>query len=231
MTQVYGVKLMNGIDPLQMQTLMATLPMEKQDRIHRFIHRDDAVRTLTADILSRLRICNKLNIKNSDIQFIHNKNGKPLLHGNDGLHFNNSHSGQWVLCALSDSPVGIDVELISDIDFDIAEHCFSEQECHDLYAHREDNRQDYFFDLWTLKESYIKAVGIGLSLPLSSFTIRKDDHHILIDTQHAFNNCYFKQYSIDPAYKVSVCSQQDTFQEKVVQITFTEMFHQFMDCL
>ena len=231
MIQVYGVKLAYDVDPLQMQSLIAILPTEKQKRINRFIHKEDAVRTLTADILSRLMICSRLNIKNSNIQLIHNKYGKPLLQGNDRLYFNNSHSGHWVLCAISDSPVGVDVEIISEIDFDIARHCFSEQECLDLFAHKEEARKDYFFDLWTLKESYIKAVGLGLSLPLSSFTIRKDRHRIHLDTQNEFNNYYFKQYPIDPAYTMSVCSQQDHFKERPILITFDELYHRFMEYL
>jgi 4'-phosphopantetheinyl transferase len=231
MTQIYGIKLEYDVNPFQMRNLMAALPIEKQNRMNRFIHTADAVRTLTADILSRLLICNKLNIKNSDIQLMTNKYGKPLLQGNHGLHFNNSHSGQWVLSALSDSSIGIDVEIISEIDIDIADHCFSEQECLDLYAQKDVTRTDYFFNLWTLKESYIKAAGLGLSLPLSSFTIRIDNDVILLDTQNEFNNCYFKQYSIDSAYKVSVCSQQDRFPERVVLINFNEMYEQFIGYL
>lgn len=228
MINVYGVKLDQELEPLQIQTLMAALPVEKQYRINRFVQKEDALRALTSDILSRISICIRLKIRNNDIHIVTNKYGKPLFQGNDELHFNNSHSGQWVVCAISDSPVGIDVEKVRDIDFNIGEHCFSEKEYLDLSAQTAEAKLDYFYDLWTLKESYIKAVGLGLSLPLSSFTIRKNGHHILLNTPNELNPCFFRQYPIDSAYKMSVCAQHDRFPDHIRLISLDTLYQEFM---
>lgn len=226
-----------GITPAQWNTLMSALPVDKQQRIHRFIHREDAVRTLIADILSRWMICCELGIKNREIQFTTNTYGKPLLQNRDNLHYNQSHSGNWVASALDYSPVGIDVEEIGQTDLDIAEHFFSRQECRDLFALEASEQREYFFDLWTLKESYIKAVGSGLSLPLDSFTIRRDHHtdSFALDVAHCtkvdFHPCHFRQYPLDPAYKLSVCAKSESFPVMPDILHFDELYRCFLDML
>lgn len=229
MIEIHGVKLQQDVDLLKMNHLISILPIEKQQRVRRYIHREDALRTVTADILSRSMICGSLNIKNDEIQLEHNEYGKPFLSDQHTLQFNNSHSGQWVVCALSQAAIGVDVEQISDIDLDIAKYYFSEQEYSDLYERADDWKLDYFFDLWTLKESYIKAAGMGLSLPLKSFTIRKNNDAIVLDTQNEMKHCFFKQYPIDSSYKMSLCAQNgEQFPEQVTIISFDELYEEFM---
>lgn len=228
MTEIYGVRLEPSITSLPIWGLIDVLPIDRQERIHRFMRKEDALRTLTADLLSRLLICSRLNMKNKDIRLIQNAYGKPLLEGDSGLHFNNSHSGDWVVCAIDDSPVGIDVEKFADIDFSIAKRFFSEQECLDLYMRQGGARLSYFFDLWTLKESYIKAAGMGLSLPLDSFSIRVGQERIELNTRNDFKPCSFKQYDIDPAYKLSVCALHDRFPDYIRMLSMDELHERFL---
>ncbi|SDF60323.1 4'-phosphopantetheinyl transferase [Fontibacillus panacisegetis] len=231
-TRVFGLQLPEDMASSPLLQLITALPVEKQRRIKRFVHVEDAVRTLSADILSRLLLCDQLGIKNSELFFTSNQNGKPLLQGLDDLHFNNSHSGRWVLSAISDYPVGIDVERIRELDLDLARHCFSEKEYHDLNDLPDDQTKlDYFYDLWTLKESYIKAVGLGLSMPLSSFTIRKTKDMIQLQTSNTFNHCFFKQYTIDNNYKISLCAQREHIDENLVLISEDELHQRFVKYL
>ncbi|MNZ68183.1 4'-phosphopantetheinyl transferase sfp [compost metagenome] len=231
-TLVFGLQLPEDMNSSPLLELITALPIEKQHRIKRFVHVEDAVRTLSADILSRLLICDQLGIHNREISFTSNQNGKPLLQGLDSLHFNNSHSGRWVLTAISDEPVGVDVERIRELDLDLARHCFSEQEYRDLDDLSDDQTKlDYFYDLWTLKESYIKAVGLGLSMPLSSFTIRKTRGGIQLQTANAGNSCFFKQYSIDPQYKISLCAQHEYIHDNLELISEDELYQRFLKYL
>jgi 4'-phosphopantetheinyl transferase len=151
-----------------------------------------------------------------------------MLQGAQGLHFNHSHSGQWIVSAISDAPIGVDVEMVCEINLGIAERFFSEQEILDLNMLPLEARMDYFFELWTMKESYIKAEGQGLSLPLSSFTVRKQGDHILFNTQNSFNHCFFKQYSPDPLHKLAVCAQNPNFPDQPELIHFDELYSRFM---
>ena len=86
-----------------------------------------------------------------------------------GLHFNCSHSGRIAACALSDRPVGLDVQELTDCRDSLVRRFFAPQE-QELIARSLDRDRD-FTRLWTLKESWIKAIGTGLSTPLESFSV------------------------------------------------------------
>ncbi len=113
--------------------------------------------------------------------FVINKN-RP----ND-LFFNLSHSDGIVVCALaSTQEVGVDVENSKRESsyLELAEHCFSNIEIEKLKSMDKKFHQAEFFKFWTLKESYIKARGMGLQLPLDQFSFqigKKNDVHIVFD--------------------------------------------------
>ncbi|GAA0136332.1 4'-phosphopantetheinyl transferase superfamily protein [Paenibacillus sp. YSY-4.3] len=229
MVEIYGIRLDTNIDSLPIWKLVHALPLERQERIHRFRRKEDALRTLAADLLSRLLICSKLNIRNKDIRLTQNAYGKPRLEDNAALHFNNSHSGEWIVSAIAGLPIGIDVEKVEAIDFSLAERFFSQQECLDLDMRQGEAKLNYFFDLWTLKESYIKTAGMGLSMPLDSFTIRAgSDGRIELITLNKFRDCSFKQYPIGPGYKLSVCTQDNRFPNHIGLLSMDELHERFM---
>jgi 4'-phosphopantetheinyl transferase len=90
------------------------------------------------------------------------------------LEFNLSHSGNYVLIVVAEEhKVGIDVEKIRpDMENEsIANRFFSSREVSELMAVPPEQRKLAFFNCWTRKEAYIKAQGLGLSLPLDSFDV------------------------------------------------------------
>ena len=112
---------------------------------------------------------------------VRQSNGKPRLNPN-ALSFNLSHSRHLVACAIARAmPVGIDVQRtdrLTQIE-QLATEFFSTSEAASIRrAHG--NEQTLFFDLWTLKEAFVKAIGLGLSQPLNmfSFVLDEDDSHI-----------------------------------------------------
>ncbi|MFT5789947.1 MAG: 4'-phosphopantetheinyl transferase, partial [Shewanella sp.] len=118
-------------------------------------------------------------------QFEYGEKGKPRLtqaqFERTGIDFNLSHSGDWLLLAIHQQPVegkvpsalelGVDIERCrtSTNIHSILNHYFSEPETAALLALPNELQRDRFFDLWVLKESYIKAKGLGLALSLKSF--------------------------------------------------------------
>ncbi len=109
-------------------------------------------------------------------QFTKNDYGKPSI-GNSSipisLHFNISHTDKLVVLAVAvDQEVGVDVEYLirPGKTVELADRFFSPSEAQQLLALPLERQNDRFFDLWTLKEAYIKACGMGLSIPLNHFS-------------------------------------------------------------
>ena len=104
-----------------------------------------------------------------ELVFETGEHGKPFIPGT-ALQFNLSHSEELAACAVtSGRSVGVDVEFIRDVpELDaIATRFFTGGERERIG--RADDRRQAFFECWTRKEAYIKAVGGGLSIPLTSF--------------------------------------------------------------
>ena len=109
----------------------------------------------------------KRNINSQDVFISHNKNGKPYLKNNSALFFNISHSAELSMCVVSENEVGCDIQKIKSVNLDLSKRFFTENERDYIFSDSEYNYQlDRFLRLWTLKESVLKAVGLGLALDM-----------------------------------------------------------------
>jgi 4'-phosphopantetheinyl transferase len=162
-----------------------------------------------------------------ELQIKRSEKGKPEIPGFQSVHFNISHSGKWVVAAQSNMDVGIDIENIRAPQYRIAERFFSGTELKALNLLEGDEKRNYFFDLWTLKESYLKMLGKGLTQSLGSFTMKKsDDGFVLLQNGREDITTYFYQPSLDQDYKLSVCSRSPVFNRKVSLIKIDELLNQ-----
>jgi 4'-phosphopantetheinyl transferase len=112
-------------------------------------------------------------------RFVKGEKDKPeIINPPLPLRFNISHTKGLIICAVTlTNDIGCDVENTSrsnDV-LAIAERYFSAQESKELFSLTIEQQRDRFFDYWTLKESYIKAWGLGLAIPLTDFTFTIDD--------------------------------------------------------
>jgi len=183
MLETYILKINRNLEAIEFNSLLSYICDDKKERILRFHRYEDAQRCLLGDVMVRYVICKRIGVKNSELVFGMNEYGKPLLIYPKEIHFNISHSGKYVVCAVDNNPVGVDVEEIKPIDFEIAKRFFSANEYLQLINQPEEMRLKYFYTIWTLKESYIKAEGKGLSIPLNSFSINIDDYNAKIITK------------------------------------------------
>ena len=136
--------------------------------------------------------------------------GKPFV---EGICFSLSHSGDMVICAVGDKPVGCDIERTAQAREKVAERFFAPEEIGYLRSFPLADRAREFFRLWTLKESYIKMTGDGLKLPLSSFRIDiGGDLSVFRDDLPC--DCRIKEYPID-GYALSICSEDIEFSEGI----------------
>ena len=102
---------------LTFRKLLTNIPDENQESIKKFAKLDDSIQVLLADILVRYVVAGELKVSSKTIEFNHNRYGKPFLKGNYRLYFNVSHYGNWIVCAIDDEPIGIDIEKIRPIEF------------------------------------------------------------------------------------------------------------------
>ncbi len=150
---------------------------EERARYERFYFDADRQVFLTAHALQRLVLGEWAQVDPSDLQFDLLENGKPVVAaGTSGeeLHFNLSHTRGLVACAVSRTcPLGVDVEGI-DAQRElggVARRILSATEYREWKSRSGAARVRRFFEYWTLKEAYIKALGVGLEQPLREVTL------------------------------------------------------------
>jgi 4'-phosphopantetheinyl transferase len=163
------------IDATLLNAYEALLSAPEQERLHAY--KDPSARRtfLVGRALLRSQLAQLVQMPARQLQFTRDSNNKPQLQTPASpWQFNLSHSGAWVVLALSNAgAVGVDVEqhLRPSRLEAISARFFSEAEHAALLALPELARRQRFFELWTLKESYVKALGRGIATALAGTDI------------------------------------------------------------
>ena len=163
--------------PPVLQALSCILSTDETVRAAKYIFQKDRDHFVVARGVLRNILSRYLNVAPEHLSFEYDEYGKPALSdasGGQSLRFNLSHSQGLALYALTiDRQIGINTEFIrEDLELEqIAQQFFSQHEVAMLRALPAHLRADGFFNCWTRKEAYIKAVGLGFSLPLDQFVV------------------------------------------------------------
>lgn len=214
MTDVYFAKTDILCDKNEYLKRYNLLPQNRKEKTDRLFHDEDKRLSVGAWCLLCYAMGEK-GIKNDEIILLKNEHGKPFLSQYPNIFFNLSHSGNCVMCAVSDSEVGCDTEKLRPVNLKIADRFFHENEIRQLESLNEKDRETLFFRLWTLKESFLKATGKGFSLPLKDFCIDLTKENVEI-TQNVFpdKKYFFKEYQSDD-FRLAVCAESDGFSELI----------------
>ena len=184
---------------MQNKRFLELVGTERRKKVIRYRMPDDRKRSLAAGLIIR-KILNENGLSEDSLKY--SENGKPLA---DNLFFNISHAGDYVVGVSSDREVGCDIEKIVDAPLEVTDRFFHLKEAEYIKSAEDKNRA--FFTLWTLKESYMKMTGRGMSLPLDSFEIiRKDQGFVLGKSPKRpgfFRTMEFENYIF------SVCMESD----------------------
>lgn len=220
MIRVFATAIGDVPDRFLCEDLLPRLSLQKRERIERLVHAEDVIRALAGERLIRALAEQELCIEAVAIRFDTNACGKPFLKDYPGFHFNLSHSGRWVVCAVGANPVGIDVEQKGKADLEAAATFFSEEEQQDLAAKSAADRRSHFYNLWTLKESFLKCIGRGFFADLSSFTIKIENDRICIkDRFSAIDDRYrFRIFDFERDYALAGCSEGEPFANDVIKV-------------
>lgn len=144
---------------------------EKQQKVLAYKNKKDQMLTVAGEMLARRMISKYCNVVPEDIYFETGCYGKPnAKHLN--VKFNISHSEEVVVCAISDKPVGIDVEMIRPIgtnilrklctDIDLKYILGSDRVSINIPNNFDDQQLHRFYEVWTAKEAYFKCIGTGI---------------------------------------------------------------------
>ncbi len=191
----------------------------ERERGERFHFEADRVRhAVTRGVLRRLA-GHYLDRRPAELRFGAGAHGKPHLSGTDAgrLTFNVSHSGNVVLIALAHrANVGVDVESwasrIDEPGMDrIADSAFSAHERGALRALAQVDRRAAFFAIWSRKEAYIKATGLGVSAGLHHFDVSHDpgDARLLADRTRGAGLADWVLHDLAPASGYSAALATD----------------------
>ena len=161
--KLYRININHLEDPLQNEKLLELVGSARRNKVIRYLQPDDRKRSLGAGIIIK-KILNENGLSESCLKY--SENEKPVV---DSLYFNVSHAGDYVVGVVSDCEVGCDIEKAVDAPLEIAERYFFAEEYEYIKSAADKDRA--FFTLWTLKESYMKMTGRGMSLALDSFEI------------------------------------------------------------
>jgi 4'-phosphopantetheinyl transferase len=163
---------------------LAMLDAEETARYGGFVCEDAARQFLAGRTLRRMALSCYANVPERLWTFATNEHGRPTVDepcAHRNLYFNLSHTSGVAVLAVGRIPeIGIDVESIDrPVDIEgIARVVFTQSERDSIFTCANGSERDRFFDLWTLKEAYMKARGRGFSLPPDSFALASVDGHI-----------------------------------------------------
>ena len=217
----YALKIPKKVDIGVFQQLDKIISPERREKIKKYHFEEDKKRSIMAEVLLRHSLKKDFGITREQVQFTNNSYGKPMLKNFEQIHFNLAHSGDWVVCGVSDVPIGIDVEIMKTTELDVAKAFFTSSEYNDILNQPKEQQLKYFYKLWTLKESYVKAEGKGLSIPLNSFRFSILPHAIQMYEGNQMSKKYcFQVFNLDDFHVVAVCSKK--LSEEAISIVSIE---------
>lgn len=182
-TKVYLMSIDNVKDPKTFISWQEFLPKERWEKTVRPIKEEDRKTELAAWLLlyhalKEWRVPEeRINVEGA---YCYGENGKPMR-SNGEVYFNLSHSGKYVLCSVSETEIGCDIEKVKEVKWKIAKRFFSEKEYNlleRLKRKKKAGKQEektkeseqiagqIFTRFWVLRESYVKKTGEGLGIAL-----------------------------------------------------------------
>ncbi len=175
-----------AIDEVLLAKYLTLLNKEEQQRYERLLFPKHKKQFLISRALVRTSLAQYLDEAPEDLVFTKNAYGKPRVgtaNKDLKINFNLSHTDHFSVLAVSkESEIGVDTEFLTrQVDIlKLAQRYFSESETSDIESLEASLLNERFFCLWTLKEAYIKACGMGLAIPLKDFSFHFNNKNIAI---------------------------------------------------
>lgn len=225
-TKVYLMSTENVKDPRTFASWKEFLPKERWEKTVRPLKEEDRKTELAAWFLlyQALREWGISEEKiNADGAYYYGEHGKPMRR-NEEVCFNLSHSGKYVLCAVSEMEIGCDIEKIKEVKWKLAKRFFSEKEYEFLEEIEKQESparwaetNETFTRFWVLRESYVKKTGEGLGVALTGldFSDISGQKNSKGKKNGEFLEETFFEMEYD-GYRIAICGEKDSKPEFVV---------------
>lgn len=204
MVNLYAIDIRVLPDPKENPAVLHDISSSRRKKTMNYVQADDRKRCLGAGILLA-RILPLYGVNPEKITY--GPEGKPQA---ENLHFNLSHSGDLVICAIGEKAVGCDIERTGQEIQGVADRFFHRNEAEYLQRFQGSERNEMFYRLWTWKESYVKMTGEGMKISLQDFEILPEGERIRVRRGDEILPCHMMEYNIS-GYKVSVCAEEEEF--------------------
>lgn len=205
---------------------MQLLPQARLEKINKIKQENSRRESMAAGLLLEYGL-REYGLSGKNVTFLEHKDGKPYILEQPNLHYNLSHSGEYVALVMSDAPVGIDIEKLRQNQMRLARRFFAEEECQLLLQNWSD---EAFTRMWTRKESYIKACGYGMRMSLAGFSTVEShvrtNEKMNADMLSDDTVYYVESFSINENYWLSVCQREKGIGEEPEEVNIRDLFLQ-----
>ena len=214
-------------DPGLLSRYESLLSNGERAQMARFYYPDHRHQYLITRALVRTSLSAYYPVSPAEWKFGKNHFGKPEISHPDGIfsiRFNLSHANGLVICGtIRKHEIGVDVEDVhrsTQAALGKLSSYFSTQEVEDLQELPPEKQKERFFDYWTLKESYIKARGLGFSIPLNKFSFHFQDNRLKSFSVHPdlkddAKNWQFWRIPITERYRAALAIQSENSDFKI----------------
>ena len=182
---LYAVLNINTLGEDEFKKYYSLMPEERKAECDRFSSVKDKKLCVGAYML----LCQITG--NDKITFCYSKTGKPYIKDSP-VYFSLSHSGNYAAAAVSDFPVGIDIETVGEIKDSVIKRVCSNEE----RAYINKTSRDSFYKIWTYKEAYLKMTGDGIGAGLKTIDYTKRDENVISVTEHGYAMCVITESKI-----------------------------------
>lgn len=152
----------------ELNEALSALPAWRRDEVTRYRREVDRRVRVIAHRLLRQLLDEEFGLDLDTLRVEHTVHGKPFFPDFHDVHFSISHCDVAVAVAVAREPVGIDVEMVTPLDMEVARRVLNDDELREVLAAPRPDIE--FTRLWTIKESYLKMLGTGLIDDLPSLT-------------------------------------------------------------
>lgn len=198
--KIHGIHIQTA-EKIPRPYFMNLMP-KRYERSQKYLHREDQMRCLGAGLLMH----HVLDIEENNLQY--GKYGKPYAHGK--AEFSISHGGNWAVLAADSHCVGVDIEPINAVNLTVADRVFTASELRWM----QQEPLIRFHILWTIKESIMKATGLGMQLDPAQFEVLPDNGASCID-----GHIWYTAWMLHDGCAIACASEKE-----IGTLEFTEIF-------